>query len=52
MIFAAGGATRPVNGRGTRLLETELQGSLELGYMAYLDFELRVSQQTELLGSY
>ena len=51
MIFATSGATRPFNGRGVGLLETELQGSLEMGYMAPLDSELRGSQQTELLGS-
>ena len=52
MIFAASEATRTFIGRGARLLETKLQGSLELGYMAHLDSELRGSQQTELLGSY
>ena len=51
MICATSGATRPFNGRGARLLETKLQGSLELCYMAPLDFELHGSQQTELLGS-
>ena len=52
MIFAASGATRPFNGRGAGLLEIELQGSLELDYMAHLDPELRGSQKNELLGSY
>ena len=52
MIFTACGAMRPFNGRGVGFLETEIQGSLELGYMAPLDSELHGSQQTELLGSY
>ena len=52
MIFAASGAMRPFNGRGAWFLETELQGSLKLGYMDPLDPELRGPQQTELLGSY
>ena len=52
MIFTASGATRPFNGLGAGLLETELQGSLELGYMAPLNSELSGSQQTELLSSY
>ena len=52
MIFASSGATGPFSGRGVGLLETKLQGSLELGYMAPLDSKLRGSQQTKLLGSY
>ena len=52
MIFATSGATRPFNGQGAGLLETELQGSLKLGYMASLDSELHGSQKTKLLGSY
>ena len=50
MIFAVGGATQPFNGRVAGLLETEQQGSLELGYMAPLNFELRGSLTSELLG--
>ena len=52
MIFAASGATRPFNGRVDGLLETKLQGSLELGYMAPSDSELCGSPISELLGSY
>ena len=52
MFFAASGATRPFNGRVAELLETELQGSLELGYMAPLDSEVRGSLTSELLGSH
>ena len=51
MIFAASGPTRPFNGRVAGLLETELHGSFELGYMAPLDSELRGSLTSELLGS-
>ena len=52
MIFAASGATRPFNGQVVGLIETELQGSLELGYMAPLDSELRCPLTFELLGSH
>ena len=52
MIFTASGATRPFNDQVARLLETELHGSFELGYMAPLDFELRGSLTSELLGSH
>ena len=52
MIFAASGATRPFNGRVARLLDTELHGSFELVYMAPLDFELRGSLTSKLLGSH
>ena len=52
MIFAVSGATRPFNGRVAGLIEIELQGSLELGYMAPLDYELRGSLTSELLGSH
>ena len=52
MIFAASGATQPFNGRVAGLLETELHGSFEMGYMAHLDFELRGSLTFELLGSH
>ena len=51
MIFAASGPTRPFNGRVAEVLETELHGSFELGYMAPLDSELRGSLTSELLGS-
>ena len=51
MIFVASRATQPFNDRVARLLETELRGSFELGYMAILDFELRGSSTSELLGS-
>ena len=50
MIFVVGGATLPFNGQAAGLLEIELQGSLELGYMAPLNFELRGSLTYELLG--
>ena len=50
MIFAASGAIRPFNGQVARLLETELQGSLELGYKAPLDFELCGSLTSVLLA--
>ena len=52
MIFATSGATRPFNGRVARLLETELHGSFELGYIAPLDFELHGCLTSELLGSH
>ena len=52
MIFAASGAMQPFNGRVAGLLETELQGSLELGYEAPLDSKLRGSLTSELLGSH
>ena len=52
MIFVASGATRPFNGRASRLLETELHVSFELGYMAPLDSELRSSLTFEILGSH
>ena len=52
MILAASGATRPFNGRVAGLIETKLQGSLELGYMAPLDSELRGSLTSKLLGSH
>ena len=51
MIFAASGPTRPFNGRVAEVLEIELHGSLELGFMAPLDSEIRGSLTFELLGS-
>ena len=52
MIFAANGAMRPFNGRAAGLLETKLQGFLELGYKAHLYSDLRGSLTYELLGSH
>ena len=52
MIFAANGAMWLFNGRVAGLLETELQGFLELGYKAPLDSELCVSLTYELLGTH
>ena len=52
MIFAARGATQPFNGRVAELLETEIHGFFELGYMAPLDSKLRGSLTSELLGSH
>ena len=52
MIFAASGSTRPFNGRVDGLLEIELHGSFELGYMAPLGSKLRGSLTSELLGSH
>ena len=51
MIFSAGGVARPFNGRVAGLLESELHGSFELGYMDPLDFE-RGSLTSKLLGSH
>ena len=52
MIFAASRVMWPFNGRVAKLLETELHGSFELGYMAPLYFELRGSLTSELLGAH
>ena len=52
MIFVASGATQPFNGRVAGLLETELHGSFELGYMTHFDSKLRGSLTSELLGSH
>ena len=51
MTFIASGAMRPFKGRVAGFLETELQGSLERGYMAPSDSELHGSLTSELLGS-
>ena len=52
MIFVASGPTRPFNGLVAGLLETELHGSFELGYMAPLNSKLRGSLTPKLLGSH
>ena len=52
MIFTKSGAMQPFNGRVAGLLETELQGYLELGYKAPLDCKLRGSLTSELQGTH
>ena len=50
MIFTPSRATQPFNGRVVGLLETELHGFLELGYMDPLESKLRGSLTSELPG--